>query len=88
MIYLGLSRATFFLGQVRVGLRLHFGLLILAYFGTSLTNFSAKSAIIFFGLGSATKNSVQVGLGRATQNLAWVGLWLDPALNVLIYNIK
>ena len=72
MMYLGLGWATFFwarLGMgwhflVRVELELaffdlgHFGLLILAYFGTFLTNLSAKGEIFQFGLSGATQISV------------------------------
>ena len=103
----GLGRATFFLAQVGLasfgpGQALagpflapgQFGPPILAYFCQFLTNFSAKSAIFWFGLGRATQNIVRAGSGHPKSGPGRVGplkihgprakfrvgLWPDPAL--------
>ena len=66
----GLGWATFFLARFGLGLVfLATGLFgpssILVYFGPILTNFSAKSAFFWFGLGQATQNLAQARSGHS-----------------------
>ena len=66
-----------------------FGPLILAYFGPFLTNFSAKSAILFVRAGSGHPKSGPGRVGplktHGPRAKFRVGLWPDPALILYLF---